>query len=177
MCLPPPQTIRIMIFESSSSFCTLYLLSSCYIITDGSKLATPSNSTSRVFKLSPLPFPWLQGWTRAGYQTLFGGSGSGLKSCNGSCSRRACAAFGSGMKSCNGSCSQRACTAYGSVFLLFELSCQTSEQHFAVIYVGTPWVTQKNNAYCSRLLRAKLGPSKLLHADLQTICGSWLTIF
>ena len=37
---------------------------------------------------------------------------SKMKSCNRSCSQRACTAFGSGMKSCNGSCSQRECTAY-----------------------------------------------------------------
>ena len=45
---------------------------------------------------------------------------SKMKSCNRSCSQRACTAFGSGMKSCNGSCSQRERTAYRSVFSLFE---------------------------------------------------------
>ena len=65
------------------------------------------------------------------------------------------------MKSCNGSCSQRARTAYRSVFSLFELSCQTSERHFAGIYVGMPWVTQKKNY--SLLLRVMLGLNNLLH--------------
>ena len=100
---------------------------------------------------------------------------SKMKSCNRSCSQRACTASGSGMKSCSGSCSQRERTAYRSIFSLFELSCQTSERHFAVIYVGMPWVTQKRNY--SQLLRVMLGLSNLLHADLQIICGSWLTIF
>ena len=94
---------------------------------------------------------------------------SKMKSRNGSCSQRACTASGSGMKSCNGSCSQRERTAYRSVFSLFELSCQTSERHFAVIYVGMSWVTQENY---SLLLRVMLGLSNLLHAGLQTICGS-----
>ena len=49
--------------------------------------------------------------------------GSGMKSCNLSCSQRACTVCGSGMKSCNLSCSQRACTVFGSGMKSCNGSC------------------------------------------------------